>query len=309
MKRPRKVIVVGLDGLDPNVAEPLLASGELPNLAGLAREGGYSRLATTCPAQTPVAWSTFATGTNPGGHGVFDFLTRDPKTYLPDLALNRYEQKSRFLPPVAVNLRRGATVWDVLAAAGVPSTVLRCPCTYPPGPVRGRLLAGMGVPDLRGGLGTPSFYTTSPDATPRDGENLVRLRPDPDGTFATRLIGPRDPSSRSDLTCDVTLRTDPAGGALTVRSSGPSEELVVGLERWSDWHGVRFRRGLFQSIRGVVRFYLARLEPDVELYASPVNFAPDAPLFPISSPRSTPASLPRRSARSRPPEWSRSTPG
>ena len=108
-----------------------------------------------------MAWSTFATGTNPGGHGIFDFLRRNPKNYLPELALNRYEQKNAFLPPKAVNLRRGVPVWELLAAAGKSSTVLRCPCTYPPDRVRGQMLSGMGVPDLRGGLGTSTFYTSS----------------------------------------------------------------------------------------------------------------------------------------------------
>src|SRR5215470_10608762 len=109
----RKVIVVGLDGLEPKIADALLAKGELPNLFWLRSQGGYSRVATTYPAQTPVAWSTFATGTNPGGHGVFDFIGRDPNTYLPNLALNRYEQKNLFLPPRVVNLRRGTPVWEV----------------------------------------------------------------------------------------------------------------------------------------------------------------------------------------------------
>ena len=102
----KKVIVIGLDGLSPKIVSRLLAAGQLPNLARLKEQGGIRRVATTRPAQTPVAWSTFATGTNPGGHGIFDFLRRNPKTYLPDLALNRYEQKNAFLPPKAVNLRR-----------------------------------------------------------------------------------------------------------------------------------------------------------------------------------------------------------
>src|SRR5438132_1324308 len=132
-----KVIVVGLDGLEPKIVDALLSRGELPNLSRLMSSGGYSRVATTYPAQTPVAWSTFATGTNPGGHGVFDFIGRDPKTYLPSLALNRYEQKNVFLPPRAVNSRRGTPVWNVLSSAGIPSTVLRCPCTYPADTLRG----------------------------------------------------------------------------------------------------------------------------------------------------------------------------
>src|SRR5512141_1998827 len=119
----------------------------------LREQGGYARLKTTASAQTPVAWSTFSTGTNPGGHGIFDFLSRDPKTYLPVLALSRYEQKNAFALPKVINQRRGPPFWDILTKAGLPSTVLRCPCTYPPDTVRGRLLSGVGVPDIRGGLG------------------------------------------------------------------------------------------------------------------------------------------------------------
>src|SRR3954453_9884739 len=183
-----KVIVLGLDGLEPKIVDRLLSAGELPPLARLRAEGGYGRVATTCPAQTPVAWSTFATGTNPGGHGIFDFLRRSPKTYLPDLALNRYEQKNVFLPPKAVNLRRGTPVWDILKAAGRGATVLRCPCTYPPDPVRGRMLSGMGVPDLRGGLGTATLYTTDEAARPPESENVGRPQPVSDGVFSAHLI-------------------------------------------------------------------------------------------------------------------------
>src|SRR5207249_2487019 len=168
----------------------MLARAELPNLAKIRAGGNYTRLKTTAPAETPVAWSSFATGTNPGGHGIFDFIRRHPATYLPDLALNRYEQKNAFLPPRAVNLRRGRAVWDVLSDAGLGATIVRCPCTYPPDRVRGRMLSGMGVPDLRGGLGTSTFYTSAGDATPRESENVVGIVAD-GGSIATHLIGPR----------------------------------------------------------------------------------------------------------------------
>lgn len=149
----KKVLVIGLDGLEPSIVDGMLKAGELPNLARLREQGGYDRIATTSPAQTPVAWSTFATGVNPGGHGIFDFLRRDPPTYLPDLALNRYEQKNAFATPKVMNLRGGTPIWGILTEAGIPSTILRCPCTYPPDDVAGRMLSGMGVPDIRGGLG------------------------------------------------------------------------------------------------------------------------------------------------------------
>jgi predicted AlkP superfamily phosphohydrolase/phosphomutase len=278
------VLVIGLDGLEPKIVEPLLEAGELPALAKLRARGGYSRLATTCPAQTPVAWSTFATGVNPGGHGIFDFISRDPKTYLPSLALNRYEQKNKFLPPKAVNLRRGEPLWDVLSRAGIESTVLRCPCTYPPDTPRGRLLAGMGVPDLRGGLGTPTFYTSAPDAVAGESETLVRVATPASGTITTHLAGPRNPRDGSDIVCPITVRVDAAAGKATVCSDGMPRELELQQGKWSDWLKVKFKTGFLQSARGMVRFLLVRTTPIFELYASPINFDPNAPLFPISSP-------------------------
>jgi predicted AlkP superfamily phosphohydrolase/phosphomutase len=272
-----------MDGLDPRIVESSLAAGDLPNLASVRARGGLARVATTYPAQTPVAWSTFATGTNPGGHGVFDFLRRDPRTYLPDSGLNRYEQKNPFQQPRAVNLRRGTPVWDHLSGAGVGSVVLRCPCTYPPDRPRGRMLSGMGVPDLRGGFGTPTFYSTAEGVAAREGENFVRVRAD-GGTVATHLIGPRHPTTRADVRVEVTLVFDPQGRGLTVCSGGSPKELEVRLGRWSDWLRVRFKVGAFQSVYGAVRFHLIRLEPEVALYASAVHFDPNAPPFPISEP-------------------------
>ena len=280
----KKVIVIGLDGLEPTILEPLLAAGALPNLARLAESGGLARVATTTPAQTPVAWSTFATGTNPGGHGIFDFIRRDPATYRPDLALNAYEQKSAWLPPRAVNLRRGSPVWDVLAAAGLGSTILRCPCTYPARLDRGRMLSGMGVPDLRGGLGTPTVYSGDAALAPRESESVVRLETDASGAVVTRLIGPRNPRDRSTLHFEIALQPGPDADSILVRSEGTPAELVVRQGCWSDWLRVKFKAGLLQSVRGMVRFYLVEAGPMPEVYASPINFDPELPLFPISAP-------------------------
>lgn len=280
----KKVIVIGLDGLEPTIVEAMLAAGELPHLARLKAQGSYSRLRTTYPAQTPVAWSTFATGVNPGGHGIFDFIGRDPKTHSPTLALSRYEQKNAFLPPKAVNPRGGTPVWDVLSKAGIASTVLRCPCTYPPDNIRGRMLAGVGVPDLRGGLGTSTFYVSRRTAEAQEGENVVPVDIDADGTIATYLVGPRNPRTRSDFRVDITLHLEPQAGWLTLRSPGQPKTLEVREGEWSDWLRVKFKIGPLQSVSGMLRFYLVQLAPVFELYASPINFDPDAPLFPISSP-------------------------
>ncbi|MHC4630820.1 MAG: alkaline phosphatase family protein [Planctomycetota bacterium] len=283
-ERINRIIVIGLDGLEPTIVEPMLDAGALPNMTELKQQGGYARLGTTWPAQTPTAWSTFATGTNPGGHGIFDFIRRDPKTYLPNLALNRYEQKNPFVRPKAVNLRGGTPIWSVLSDSGVPSTVLRCPCTYPPDETSGRMLSGMGVPDLRGGLGTGTFYTQAEDVKALEDENVVHLSGS-SKLFQTYVIGPRHPKTRKDIRFPIDVEVDSASRRITIRSQGEPRELTIECGRWSQWLHACFKAGLLISVYGCVRFYLCRLEPQVEIYASPVNFDPRKPLFPISSPQ------------------------
>ncbi|MHC4417927.1 MAG: alkaline phosphatase family protein, partial [Planctomycetota bacterium] len=83
--RVKKFVILGLDGMDPGLAEKFLDEGKLPNLARLRKEGCFKRLATTVPSMSPVAWSSFQTGANPGKHNIFDFLTRDKQSYIPKL--------------------------------------------------------------------------------------------------------------------------------------------------------------------------------------------------------------------------------
>ena len=283
--------MIGLDGLEPSLVDPLLSSGDLPNLAKLRGMGGFSRVATTTPAQTPVAWSSFATGANPGRHGIFDFLRRDPKTYQIDLGLNRYEQRNAFVPSRPVNLRRGVPVWDILSVAGVDSTILRCPCTYPTAPMRGRLLAGMGVPDLRGGLGTSTFYTTRKDVPTGESENVVTLSPPVSDRIATALIGPRNPKDRTNTSLEMTIAIDRSQQSVRVSCADGTATIGVELGQWSDWLKVKFKLGMLNAVWGQVRFHLIRLEPEVEIYASPINFDPESPPFPISYPESYVAEL------------------
>ena len=277
--------MVGLDGLEPSIAEPMLEAGKLPNLARLRAAGGYSRVATTSPAQTPVAWSTFATGVNPGGHGIFDFLRRDPSTYRPDISLTRHEPATAFRPPRAVNMRRGETIWGELSTQGIASTVIRCPGTYPAESIRGKMLSGMGVPDLRGGFGTATIYSMEPGAKALEGERLVALPPSGAELVRTHVVGPRNPKDRTDFECPIVVTRDFAAAKATIRlAAGGSPEVEVYQGRWSDWLLVSFKVGPLRTMRGVVRFFLERLGPDLRLYASPVNYDPSASPFPISSP-------------------------
>jgi len=157
LRRPRgpvkKAIFLGFDGLDPAVTERLMAEGKLPNFSRLRAEGGYSRLRTTFPALSPVAWSTFATGVNPAKHNIFDFLNRDLRTYAPELS-------SAKVRPDGVEMRRKSeTFWRILGRHSVSSTILRVPITFPPEDFNGRLLSAMCTPDLQGTQGTFSRFT------------------------------------------------------------------------------------------------------------------------------------------------------
>jgi predicted AlkP superfamily phosphohydrolase/phosphomutase len=281
----KKVMVLGLDGLEPSLVEAMLEAGELPEFEKLRRAGSYRRLKTTCPAQTPVAWSSFATGTNPGKHGIFDFVRRDPETYLPDFALSRFEKpKNIFAPPRVVNQRRGVPFWQVLARVGVPATILRCPCTFPPDPDCGRMLGGVGVPDMRGSQATGTFYTENGSESPKENELVVHLEGGDE--FSTHVIGPRNTrvSPPADALCPLRVRAHRAAQQLDFELDGASATLTVPKGAWSPWTRVRFKLSVLQGLSGIVRFYVRQVAPRVEFYASPINFDPAAPLFPISSP-------------------------
>ena len=88
---PPGIFVLGIDGVDPVILERMMDEGRMPHFARLAGEGTFQELGTSNPPQSPVAWSNFITGRNPGGHGIFDFLRRTPGTYFPEIALARAE--------------------------------------------------------------------------------------------------------------------------------------------------------------------------------------------------------------------------
>src|SRR5689334_21136535 len=84
--RLQAVVILGLDGLDDGLTTQLLDEGKLPHLAALRAEGCFKPLGSTLPPISPVAWSSFQTGVNPGKHHIFDFLTPDLRTYQPKLS-------------------------------------------------------------------------------------------------------------------------------------------------------------------------------------------------------------------------------
>ncbi|MCB8939318.1 MAG: alkaline phosphatase family protein [Ardenticatenaceae bacterium] len=127
-----KLLVIGLDGADWRVLQPAIDAGHLPVLAQLQREGSYGRLNSTIRPESSVAWSTFATGVNPGKHGVYGFVRHEPQSYNFSLANSKHIALKRF--------------WDYLGEAGQKTGLLNIPFTYPPQKVNGFLIGGMLTP-------------------------------------------------------------------------------------------------------------------------------------------------------------------
>jgi predicted AlkP superfamily phosphohydrolase/phosphomutase len=159
----KRVIVLGFDGMDYGLARRFMDEGRMPNLKQLAETGHFQPLATAVPPQSPVAWSNFITGLDSGGHGIFDFMHREPETMLPYLSTSRAVggernlELGRYRIPLASgrveSLRHGETFWKVLEEHGVETTIIRMPTNFPPSGTATREISGMGTPDVLGTYG------------------------------------------------------------------------------------------------------------------------------------------------------------
>jgi predicted AlkP superfamily phosphohydrolase/phosphomutase len=291
--RVKRVVILGLDGLDYRLTERLLSEGKLPHLAALRDQGCFKPLATTVPSMSPVAWSSFQTGVNPGKHNIFDFLAPDKRTYQPKLSSveirppRRAVRLGKYQLPLGRAdvrlLRKSKPFWQVLGEQGVFNCILRVPISFPPEKLRGVQLSAMCVPDLRGTQGMFSFYATQPDRNGEQtgGEVHVALRSG--NTIRAELIGPPNPL-RTDhrvlrLPFVVTVK-DRHSAVLKI--NGAKHELRK--DEYTDWVKVSLRAAPGIKVHGLCKFLLLSAEPEFALYASPINIDPEKPAMPVSYP-------------------------
>lgn len=304
-----RVIVLGLDGMDYGLASELMAQGLMPNFSRMAESGTFSPLATSIPPQSPVAWSNFITGMDPGGHGIFDFVHRDPADKTPYLSTSRTTPPGRTLKlgpyqfPLSSGtvelLRHGQPFWERLEAQGVRTIIVRMPANFPPSGTAYRELSGMGTPDLLGTYGTFSFYSSELFALggrPLSGGRLHRVSVR-DHVVSATLYGPDNPFMREPqkVVLDFSVYLDPEQPVAKIVIDG--EERIVRVGEWSDWVPMRFPMIPSQSLPAMCRFYLRNVRPNFELYVSPINMDPLAPALPISTPSSFAAELARATGR------------
>ena len=315
----QKMVILGFDGMDPDLVQQWVKAGKLPNIKRLIEQGGLYPLTTTHSAESPTAWASFATGVNPGKHNIYDFLVRDTGTYLPDLGMVRREP-ARFLfgyfpiaRPRIHSIRGGTSFWVSAGRAGVRSSILTVPVTFPPEEVpNGELLSGLPLPDIRGTMGTFYYFATDlsryEEGNTEMGGILKRLVMENDAA-TTELVGPPNPlvrqqiesirrkgptlsaedrntltdlQAREDVRLPMTVRWNRAAKSATVEIAGQSVALEP--QRWSKWIDLEFRINFLVRVHGTAQLLLIKADDELQLYISPVNWKPDDPPVPMSYP-------------------------
>jgi predicted AlkP superfamily phosphohydrolase/phosphomutase len=309
-----RVVVLGVDGMDPDVLADVIERypDRVPNLKRLVEEGsGIHSLGTSTPPQSPVAWSNFITGLDPGGHGVFDFIHRDPDTKKPASSTVRDGDEPTTLPigsyriPLPIgdsggSNRTGESFWVTLRKRGVPADVWRMPINFPVEASQGWSFPGMMTPALDSAYGECSFWTTSSERAIEVEYHKLQQVSEFHGVIDLSLKGPMHLYK---------VKEDADGAEHPVQETAPikvyvdreseAAAIVVGDSRvvlrpgqWSTFVTVDFPMlpmGV-ESVSGIVRFYLRGIDP-FELYCSPVNVDPQAPLNPVSEPADASAEL------------------
>jgi predicted AlkP superfamily phosphohydrolase/phosphomutase len=309
----RKVIIIGVDGMDPRLAEAMMREGQLPHLTRLRAAGGFSALGTSTPPQSPVAWANFINGAGPGTHGIFDFIHRHPENpttpffsvaeTLPGAGgweVGDHRIPLDFWPfnhkPATTVLRRqGTPFWDYLDEAGVPSTFYDLPSNYPPSPSKcghHRCICGMGTPDVFGSYGTYQFFAENNPSEPvhESGGKRFRLTFEHD-TASARILGPDNSLLKhpEPTGVDARVHRDRAANAAVLQL--PGQRVVLKAGQWSGWTRLEFKLTTpaflpTKTMTGICRFYLQEVAPNFRLYVSPVNIDPGAPAVQISEPAS-----------------------
>ena len=287
----KKIIFLGLDGLDPGLTERYIAEGKLPNLKKLAETGSYHRLRTTFPSLSPVAWSTFATGVSPAKHNIFDFLDRSLKTYSPQLSSARIERPRKVLhfgrlriptsSPTVELLRKSKPFWKILGEHGIDCTILRLPITFPPEKFDGKMLSAMSTPDLKGTQGSFSQFTTRVEKTTYENGSRYPLRATENG-FEGVIEGPQDTFLAEEPKLRIPFQLLRKGNALELRVQDHRVQLQRGV--YTNWLPLSFRTVVGAKACGIVRFMLTELDAETSLYMSPIQIDPGRPALPISHP-------------------------
>ena len=265
-----KTLIIGFDSFDPAVFEEMAGKNQLPNLEKFSQQGGYSKLEVCSPPQTEVSWTSIATGMDPGGHGVFDFVHRDPSTYIPYVSILRTQKSAvgeQFVPPYTTR-----TLFEEAAELGYPATALWWPAMFPARPgVPVNVLPGLGTPDIRGQLGVGALLTTADEQLKKT--TVVKLTHAGKDSFTASLPGPQTQGREGPRTISVPVRLDVIDQT-SARLTIDNQRVDLKLGQWSDIVELRFKAGLLMQIHAITRFIVTSLQGVTRVYSLPLQIHP-----------------------------------
>ncbi len=293
--RRKKVLVLGMDGMDTQLTREYLRQGLLPNVRRVFEKGSMMPLATSTPPQSPVAWSNVTIGASPAVHGIYDFIHRDPGTMVPYLSTSRVTSPSRVLHlgeytiPLSQgrteNLQQGKPFWEFLADRDIPTTIFKMPANFPYRSGNVDMISGMGTPDLRGGYGNFTLFTTVPEQFKKDitGGRIIPVAFS-DNRIKMYLPGPANTLKKGnpDSVIPITVWRDRINPV--VRILLQDHELLLREREWSGWLQVAFPMiGSLIDVKGICKMYVKSVHPHFSLYVSPINIDPSDPALPVVS--------------------------
>jgi predicted AlkP superfamily phosphohydrolase/phosphomutase len=320
-----RTLILGIDGMDHKLLSKFMLEGRMPNFSKLAAQGGFSPLWSSMPPLSPVAWSNFITGSNPGGHAIFDFIHRDPATYMPEFSMAKVSPPPEKIKIAGITceneislpfssytipltggdtelLRKGTAFWQLLSDKHISTTVIKMPVNFPPVEGAGKSLSGMGTPDLLGTYGTFSFYTDSPPSGYEDmsGGDIFPISIN-HGKFTSRIYGPNNDfldvkeieakkgrrmrSREKQSSIEFTVHVDRDNPVARIDIQG--QQILLKAGEFSRWVELKFEMlPRLKSVSGICRFYLMSTKPTFALYVSPLNINPADPALPICTPAS-----------------------
>jgi len=283
-----RVIILGFDGVDPNLVAEMMDKGELPNLKKLSEKGSFKKLATTTPPHSPVAWSSFSTSTSPRKHDIHSFFTRDPK----HMALKEgvgYMKRPELDDDGAVeemahrvNYMRGKTFWSVADAQGIRTKVLNVPFMTPPDKLEfGKQLCGLGVKDIR--LSNNYSYLISDEITERKKfSGGIKIPIKFDANFGkvflpghARLSKVRGNFPTPFLPLKLELEVDRTKNLVEIRH--PEKDFTLPVGEWSEWIPFAFRPTENWTVDTMSRFFLMEAGEHFRLYMSCFQYDPYKP--------------------------------
>jgi predicted AlkP superfamily phosphohydrolase/phosphomutase len=277
-----KSLILGFDSFNPETFEDMLGKGQMPNLEKFNRQNGYSRLEICSPPQTEVSWTSIATGADPGSHGIFDFVHRDPATYIPYISILPTRNSvlgEQFVPPYTAK-----TLFEEAAELGYPATALWWPAMFPARPqLPVMTIPGLGTPDIRGQLGVGTFFSTEVEQKKK--VRIVKLDSDGKNRFKAELPGPQVPGKSGPRTISLPVTIDIIDDNLAdLYIDGNNIRLHLG--KWSNIIELRFKAGLLVNVYAITQVILTRIDDVVRFYVQPLQIHPLHSTFNYSTSKS-----------------------